>query len=82
MSIDCGSFQIVFDHQNWVLKILTNSNPISGWKPLWRESATFKSAADWYASAYSRQVSEAVKDDIAYFWSDAETAAAKTHDLV
>lgn len=80
MFLDCGDFRIAFDHKEWQLRVYTNTNPIAGWNPMWRETATFKSAAEWEQSVYSRRVNDSVADDILYFWIDAEAQTEPPND--
>jgi len=80
MFIDCGSFRVLRDYKVGLLRIFTNTNPISGWRPMWKETATFRTAAEWYQSVYSRLVSEFVDEDIAYFWFDVEESTEPPND--
>ena len=67
-----GGFRIFFDSKNWTIRIMTDENPFFGFLPMWRETASFTTAKDWFASSFADRVNEDTKEDVVWFWIDAE----------
>jgi len=69
---DGSGLRFFRDYKNKVLVVMTDQNPIPGFRPRWKEEARFLTAEDWFRSSYASRACQEAYEENAYFWDDLE----------
>ena len=67
---DGSGMRFYHDYKGKALIVMTDQNPIPGFRSRWKEEARFLTAEEWFRSSYACRASQDAYEDSFYFWED------------
>jgi len=67
---DGSGMRFYREYKSKALIVMTDQNPIPGFRPRWREEARFLTAEEWFRSPYCSRAAQEAYEENAYFWDE------------